>query len=66
MKVKLICKYCGHSDTLYVYSKEFVRDRKCERCGDKNKILRQEDTSDVFGYDDKKPDDAYIKRDEDE
>lgn len=50
MQIVTECFYCGHKEKINVYSKAAVQDRRCEKCKDKRKIIKQIETKDVFGY----------------
>jgi len=57
--------YCDNRWHEYVYNPDQVKDLKCNVCGDRNlKVDHTDDKAlDIFGYDVKDVNDAYIKKD---
>lgn len=50
MLIIVECFYCGHKERINVYSKAAIQDRRCDKCKDKRKIIKDDENKDVFGY----------------
>ena len=63
MKVNVQCLYCGKEEELVVYSTEFLKNQRCDKCGDKKKKIREIETKNVYGYPDEElppTDDSFL------
>lgn len=66
MRIVLLCEYCGHHFTEFVYDAKGADHLECPKCKDKNlKVIMDGDDPgrDCFGYHKTKPDkDPYVNR----
>jgi hypothetical protein len=50
LEVLIICQYCGHKTTKVIYNQKSLTDETCDKCDDKNLVVKELSKSKIDFY----------------